>query len=921
MFTGKFTLYKFTLSALIPLVALYLQKSSLLQFPELGWILYYPAIFFCALLGGVYLGLFATSLVLLLGAGYLTVPHHVWGSSEKNQLFSLGFFILTGFFFSTAIDRFRDRLTELKKHSEGRQKRLDQLLKATNAGTWEWCLISNRSIWSLETFILLGFSPDEDKPPSVEQLLDHIYPADRNIFTHWYKKCLDGNCQALIEFRVTHENDKICWLQCHSILEQNEDGHPVKIFTTLQDVTKTKNLLVENQLWTDAFQYCAHGIAIIDPLSLRIINCNQAFVGLLGNDSPEETCGLSILSFFEAPRRDEFKAHIANGNQSNSMTFNTTIRHKDGINAEVEVDLACLRNPENQIRYWIATMQDVSERIKSEDQLRKLTNAVEQSPEGIIITDCDGRIEYVNNAFCENSGYHPDEVIGNKPSLLKSNKMPKSAYATLWGALIKGQSWKGEFINRRKDGTEYVDFAKISPIRQADGKITHFVSIQEDITLKKKLAKELDQYRFRLEEMITSRTQELLAARAEAESANKAKSAFLANMSHEIRTPMNAVVGLSYLLQKTRLSAEQKKHLQQIDSSAEHLLAIINDILDLSKIEAGEMRLEETDFNLESIFENIGSILSGQARNKGISLQFDCGNVPVQLSGDPTRLRQALINYAANALKFTEHGNISIRAKLLEATSADMLVRFEVEDTGIGIATENLAMLFEAFSQTDISITRKYGGTGLGLAITRHLAKAMGGDAGVNSVLGQGSIFWFTARLRKGKVFASRQTVIGICNDTQNLLRKQYKNAKILLVEDNMINRVVALSLLQNIGMAVDTAENGQIALNKISCNDYDLVLMDMQMPEMDGISATKTIRLFPGFERLPIIAMTANAFSEDRYACLAAGMNDYLVKPVVPDLLYEKLYFWLSSSTEGHAASNLAILQTETTRLTRTVN
>jgi PAS domain S-box-containing protein len=838
----------------------------------------------------------------LFGAYYQIEAQFTLDSTGYLHFISIAAIITAGVLLRVFVKRFNRLTSDLKTQVDTHQKRLTQILKATNAGLWQWCLVTNCSHWSRETFMLFGLPPDTDKPPAVEQFLDLVHPDDRKVVTNWYKECLSGKYPDSIEFRTLRDTGEIRWLQCNNILELNEFSQPVKIFTTLQDITKTKSLLAEKQLWADAFQYCAHGIAIDDPESRRIISCNPAFANLLGFNSHEDVGGIPILSLYDPEQREKISAHIAYADKHGNVGFQSAYRRKDGSTVEAQIDLVSVKDAFNHTIYRVATIQDISERIKSEEQLHKLTNAVEQSPEAIIITDSNGTIEYVNKAFSDNSGYRPDEVIGNKPSLLKSDKTPLSTYSTLWKTLSKGYSWKGEFINKRKDGSEYVDFAKISPIRQTDGKITHYVSIQEDITHKKRLAKELDHYRFRLEEMVASRTQELIAARAQAESANKAKSAFLANMSHEIRTPMNAIIGLSYLLQKTRLSAEQKSHLQQIDSSAEHLLSVINDILDLSKIEAGEMKLEETDFNLQSLFEHISSILSGQVKSKGIPLQFDCGDAPVLLCGDPTRLRQALINYTANALKFTEKGSVWVRVKLLEETNSGLMLRFEVQDTGIGIAPDKLSMLFEAFCQTDSSTTRKYGGTGLGLAITRYIANAMGGEAGVESVLGQGSVFWFTAKLRKGKQLDHPDIVSGISN-AKELLIQYYSDTKLLLVEDNLINRVVALSILQNAGMSVDTAENGQVALKKISSEQYDLILMDMMMPEMDGISATRTIRLFPGFENLPIIAMTANAFNEDRLACVAAGMNDYIVKPVVPDLLYEKLLYWLSCASEQKLA------------------
>lgn len=380
------------------------------------------------------------------------------------------------------------------------------------------------------------------------------------------------------------------------------------------------------------------------------------------------------------------------------------------------------------------------------------------------------------------------------------------------------------------------------------------------------------------------------AAKAE----THAKSQFLANMSHEIRTPLNAILGMVHLFRRDGVTGRQAIWLDTINASADHLLNVINDILDLSKIEAKKLTLEKTDVVVEALLSNVSSILSPRAQAKGIKLRMEADGVPRHLQGDPTRLTQALLNYANNAIKFTKTGSITLRAGLLEEDEGSVLIRFEVQDTGIGIPPEAQARLFSAFEQADSSTTREYGGTGLGLTITMHLAELMGGSVGFSSTPAVGSSFWLTARLNKSTGKADLQELSASAEEAEARLSEKHAGKRILLVEDEPINQMVAKELLSSTGLVVDTAENGLVAVEKAQTGAYDLILMDMQMPQMDGLEATRRIRGRPGLQDVPILAMTANAFSEDRTNCLEAGMNDFLSKPVVPQRFYETLMRWL---------------------------
>ncbi len=401
-----------------------------------------------------------------------------------------------------------------------------------------------------------------------------------------------------------------------------------------------------------------------------------------------------------------------------------------------------------------------------------------------------------------------------------------------------------------------------------------------------------------LEVRIKERTEQLLEAKREAEDANNAKSLFLANMSHEIRTPLNAVLGLCYLLQKTDLSDLQSDYVKKTDSAAQFLLGILNDILDFSKVEAGKLELEEIDFDLDELLKNVGSIVSIQARERGLALDIDKSNaVGLALRGDPLRLQQVLMNLGSNAIKFTEEGAVVIGVRIVDQSNGAVHLLFSVRDTGPGLSREQVERLFEAFHQADTSTTRRYGGTGLGLVICKRLVQLMGGDIGVDSMLGQGSNFYFELTLPRATIKKPLAAPMQLENMQQKL-----RGARVLLVEDNALNQEVASAILRYEDVAVDVADNGRVAVEKIRVlggHYYDAVLMDLQMPELDGFAAVQQIRALPGTAKLPILAMTANTVKEDRARCLEVGMNDFIAKPIRVAQLFTTLAQWLDDSAK----------------------
>jgi len=681
-------------------------------------------------------------------------------------------------------------------------------------------------------------------------------------------------------------------------------GHERLAIAALQDITERKRIqqATENdrkRLQT-ILMTATDGIHILNEAGV-LIEANDAFLQMLGYDR-SAIGNLHVTDWDKAQEWPVIRANLEKLLAAQG-TFDLETVHTTRDGRTLEVEVHCRGIEIAGAKYLYASSHDISERkramadlLESEARFRTM---FDQSPVSILIHDKEsGAIIDANRTAYQSYGLTSLEALQAYDIWMEAPFALEDALDWIARAADAPQTF--EWQSRKITGEIFWEQVNLRSVVISGAE--RILSIAVDISARKQAEAELDRYRAHLEELVRTRTTELEDAKEAAESANVAKSQFLANMSHEIRTPMNAILGLTHILKNEITNPEQLSKVHKVDRSSQHLLGILNDILDLSKIEAGAFTLEQAPLNLAAVIDNVGSIMAERIAEKGLAFPRECDPAlaALTLSGDPLRLGQILINLLGNAAKFTERGQVALRARLVGRQEQSVEVRFEVEDTGIGITPEQQSRLFRQFEQADSSTTRRFGGTGLGLSICRHLARLMGGDAGVSSVFGQGSTFWITVRLPLADPATLASLPVPAPGDAIPV------GTHVLLVEDNEINQEIATELLESLGLAVSIAGNGQEALDFCRVQRVELILMDMQMPVMDGIEATGHLRRMPGWTaEVPIVAMTANAFDEDRRRCLEAGMNDFIAKPVNPGILSEVLGRWIRQSGNAPAVED----------------
>ncbi|MEJ2792565.1 PAS domain S-box protein [Iodobacter sp. LRB] len=680
-------------------------------------------------------------------------------------------------------------------------------------------------------------------------------------------------------------------------------------FVLLTDITAIKQGEEQLRLSDAALKAISQGVLIADA-SRNIISVNPPLLAITGF-SPEEFIGRNC-NFLQGPLSSPETINAIRNALNSGKEFNGEIINyrKDGNSFWNDLSISPVFNENGVLTNFIGITRDITERKNSEkEKLNKqeqLLGMINTAMDAIVSADAQFNIILFNPAAEKLFGYSAKNILGQPIECLlpiglaneHREEMIQFAKNKEKPRQMQGRSVR-PVVARHQQGHDFPAEIAISYLENNGQPI--FTAMIRDLTERKLLDEALMQFAATLELRVIERTQELGAAKLQAENANQAKSAFLANMSHEIRTPLNSVLGMAHLAQLTELTPKQRDYLQKITLSGTLLLDLINDILDFSKIEAGKFDLNTVDFNLSDLIHHISGLIQHKATEKGLTLNIQIDkNTPLALHGDDLRIKQVLLNLLSNSIKFTDSGSVTL---IVHPYTEHYTLQFSIIDTGIGITPEVQKLLFQSFQQADNSITRKYGGSGLGLAISRQLVQLMGGELSMKSELGKGSEFTFHIVLNKAKTDPSTLVMPDKVKDNELF----FKDKLILLADDHAFNQQIGSELLELKGAKVILANNGQEAIQLAQQYQFDAILMDVQMPEMDGITASQILRKNPDYDAVPIIAMTANISTDYRQRCTQAGMNHFIGKPVQAEKLYLALMICFRQQTEPELPSSVS--------------
>jgi len=784
----------------------------------------------------------------------------------------------------------------LKKEQKERRKaelwaseqRLALMVEQSPLAVIEWNLDFKVIKWNLAAEQMFGYTAEEALGHHAAELLvpEEVRPIVDQV---WQDLIAQRGGTHSINDNFTKDGRTIT-CEWHNTGLINTEGKILGVLSVIQDITERKRaeleITIQKAYLEQLFEASPEAIAFINEKG-RVERINSQFTELFGFTF-NELIGKSLDDTIIPPSRSEEGKVVTTEIKNGKPIFLETLRQrKDGISMDVSITGMPI-SIEGKDAGIYAIYRDISGRKKAEQEITiqkaYLEHLFEASTEAIAFINENDRVERINSQFTAIFGFPSDEVIGRSLDDTIIPPLRREEGKTVKEEIKKGKHIFHETIRQRKDGS-LLDVSVTGMPIFIEGKDAGVYAIYRDISSQKKAE------------------QELKKAKTTAEEATRAKSIFLANMSHEIRTPMNAIIGWSHLSKETQLTPQQLDYQEKIHASAYTLLRLIDDILDFSKIEAGKLDLELISFNLEEVLERMSSIISVKSNEKGIGFSIHVPNsIPNYLKGDALRLEQVLLNLTSNGVKFTSKGKVSVAVELVEESDQEAVLRFIVTDTGIGMSPEQMEQLFQPFHQADLSITRKYGGTGLGLAICKRLLEMMGSEIQVQSTPGLGSKFTFILRFEK-TVCEDTEIVTGI---SKELAKELLTGCRILLVEDNDANLQVARELLEQAGLEVVTAANGLEAVELTVNERFDGILMDLQMPVMDGLTAAREIRKVSSAPDLPILAMTANVMAADREECLTAGMNDHIAKPIKPAILYEILVRRLRPDADMNACSDI---------------